>query len=225
MEPFKKFSLLKETESVTSYNTTMETIKIIDEKTIERNGIKYVPEKAEEPKFKVGQWVVFLPEKAKDMHLYTDFWNAPHIMRILKITNADNYLHFDENQDPYNNGDKSSNVCDCFRPATKEEIEAHLRKICDEKYIGKKARSLCSNTENKVTKFYKYFEYNDSLQYYTENETWNSVVYEQGEFAEIIPDKKPKPVTRKDFEEFLAAYEGNYFNGFAMSSFLNDYLF
>lgn len=191
----------------------METIKIIDEKTIERNGIKYVPEKAEETKFKVGQWVVFLPEKAKDMHLYTDFWNAPHIMRILKITNADNYLHFDENQDPYNNGDKSSNVCDCFRPATKEEIEAHLRKICDEKGYKKGMKVKDANdglvsviTENEPEEYRPEYDSLVIRSRAKDHDYRVTNLYYNGKFAEILPDLKKKPETREEFEAFLDDY-------------------
>lgn len=194
----------------------METIKIIDEKTIERNGIKYVPEKAEKPEFKVGQWVI------------SDNAQPRTPARVLKIDGV--YLTFDN----YCGHQDSLAYRDWMRPATKEEIEAHLRKICEEKgyKAGVKIRNMINAERHTIKRAdFTYYMNDDSLHCSTPEEEWrhrehsNPAIYYQGEFAEVIPDKKPKPVTRKDFEEFLAAYEGNYFNGFAMSSFLNDYLF
>lgn len=215
----------------------METIKIIDEKTIERNGIKYVPDKAEEPEFKVGQWVKVARDGQNASNENSKFisylgiyairtWRAD----VFKIASGlKPFSDPDISRGSYLLTDAENNEVgnvyeEGLRPATKEEIEAHLRKIC-ERYVGKKVKSLNSGETRTVKGFYEYNVESDTL-FYNDVKTENiASIYKQGKFAEIIPDKKPKPVTREDFEKFLAAYEGNYFNGFAMSSFLNDYLF
>jgi hypothetical protein len=181
----------------------METIKIIDEKTIERNGIKYVPEKAEEPKFKVGQWVVFNPEIAKTIGYYTSFWNKPYVLRITDL--SDYTLHFSCDQHPEAGRASFSNHYKCFRPATPQEIESHLRSIC-EKYVGKKVKCLEDwkmkghLTSNK----FKYESHHDEFWMEDSEHPYLAIcVYKDGTFADILPSLKPKPETKEDYKDFI----------------------
>ena len=129
------------------------------------------------------------------------------------------YYHKDNDETFYvshiNNGTIYSNSVRSFEinspyykhcvPATPAEIESHLRKICYEKYIGKKVKdSFCAEIRKVGKRLFDYNPQNDSLSYYAEGHD-NIVVrvYKQGIFAEIIEDKKKKPETREEFEEFM----------------------
>jgi len=74
------------------------------------------------PDFKVGDWVVFNVEKAKEMNLYTNFWNKSHILKIDEINN--NSLSFNNS-----NLSNLSNHIKLFRLATPVEIESVQPKI------------------------------------------------------------------------------------------------
>jgi hypothetical protein len=159
-------------------------------------------EKELKPEFKVSAWYKF---------------NNHEEIKIFGAVDEDNtYL--------YDNEDTAYPKRSCT-PATPQEIESHLRSVCD-KYVGKKVKGLIGdyNAESILNSYASYEKIDDTFWMKNERHLW-VCLYSNGVFAEILPSLKPKPVTREDFEKFLAAYEGNYFNGFAMSSFLNDYLF
>lgn len=112
------------------------------------------------------------------------------------------------------------------RPATPQEIENHLRKICDEKYVGKRVidvpRNPCGGfiTGVVISKPHKY-PYNAK-----DDEFWmlyvdeygkesGTCVYCNGIFAEVAPLKSPKelPKTIEELGNLLNKYaydkEGN----------------
>ena len=97
------------------------------------------------------------------------------------------------------------NSFEYVRLATDKEIESHLRKICDEKYIGKKAKCLYDNDEQIITTKKHptgYDNYRDRFWMCEKNEK-GMLVYEQGIFAEIIPDKRKKPETKEERKKFM----------------------
>jgi len=89
---------------------------------------------------------------------------------------------------------------------TPAEIKSHLKKICDEKYIGKKVKCLIDNDIREVACFAIYLSSEDKLCYESIDEVI-MCVYHKGKFASIIPpDKKKLPKTREEFEKFLSEY-------------------
>jgi len=92
---------------------------------------------------------------------------------------------------------------------TPQEIESNLRKIADEKYIGKKVKSLSKGWEFTYTKELWYDEDEDILHMTAKEKEWEGrcsdpAIYEAGKWAEILPSKKARPVTRDGFEKFVA---------------------
>jgi len=162
------------------------------------------------PEFKVGDWVIgknrCLPKK-------------PSLIRKFYEYNLMDY-------DDFEGATKQIAWKGYIRPATKEEIESHLRKIC-EKYIGKKVKCLhCgeytiintphpSGYDKKYDQFWMIASNSDGV-----------CVYEQGKFASIIPDKKKLPKTREEFEVFLNDYDYERAicdDEFTINIYLNEY--
>ena len=109
---------------------------------------------------------------------------------------------------------------DYSRHATPQEIEQHLRKICTDKGLMKNGVHLKSPRGYLFT-----FNKSHCVVYCKEHEAFYSggmALYDEGKFAEIIPDKKRLPVTREEFATFLADFtnRGNYVTRHA---FLDDY--
>lgn len=110
------------------------------------------------------------------------------------------------------------------RPTTPQEIESHLRKICDEKYIGKEVRDLAWDNEIFVPlQFHEYESFCDKIWY--THDRGIIKLYGSGQFAEIIPEKKRLPKTREEFEKFYQDWEYSKYSvsptGF--NEFLNEY--
>jgi len=108
---------------------------------------------------------------------------------------------------------------------TKEEIEAHLKEICD-KYIGKRilVQTFDDGTSDIVKEFLSYEPEGDTMRYLGEG-NYTIYPYDQGKFAEIIPDKKKLPKTREEFKEFLCGYyvSDAYTSNANMEEFLDQY--
>jgi len=173
-------------------------------------------EERHKPEFKVGQWV---------------YWkgNNSTYGRILK--------HCDEFEDSWeldctgkksNNGRHTSCTEKLLRLATPAEIESHLKKICDEKYIGKKIECLFDNKEFiPIKKSHRnpYIKNGDSYWMVNKNDR-GICVYKQGKFAEIIPDKRILPKAKIEFVPFLKDYNielKNCDDEFTINKFLNQY--
>jgi len=139
------------------------------------------------PEFKVGDWVIgenrCLPKK-------------PSLIRKFYEYNLMDY-------DDFEGATKQIAWKGYIRHATKEEIESHLKKICDEKYIGKKVKCLVEERDEKIIGGFKEYRYNEDCMIYTDEAGLNMFVYDQGKFAEIIPDKKKLPKTREELKELL----------------------
>jgi len=110
---------------------------------------------------------------------------------------------------------------------TKEEIESHLRKICDEKYIGKKVKCLHRGEYTIISTPHPsgYDKIYDQFWMIASNSD-GVCVYEQGKFASIIEDKKKLPKTREEFEVFLNDYDYERAicdDEFTINIYLNEY--
>jgi len=157
------------------------------------------PTKGEEPKpmFKVGQWVTDDYYKEVIRFGYTE--------KDGRVYDTNGYLR--------NVGVKY------LRHATPQEIESHLRKICDDKYIGKKVK--CLSTGRGIIKEYNVYEFKGDTLWYTDNYGSPMMVYRSGKFAEIIPEKKKLPKTKEEFNSFLGAYCNRHTS--SVAEFLKDY--
>lgn len=112
----------------------------------------------------------------------------------------------------FNDCGNSYDKCDLCSP-TPQEIEAHLRKICDEKYVGKKARCLSYGKDIDTIKEFKRYDevdrhYNPDQMIYNSESGRLMVVYLHGKFAEIVPDEpKELPKTLEELERLLIHFK------------------
>ena len=171
-------------------------------------------EEKHEPEFKVGDWAGY---KTVDGRI--------HLFKIDHFENNRVYgQSFEYEDDLYR---VTWECCtDGLISVTKEEIEAHLKRICNKRYIGKKARCLIDNEDIKRIECFAEYDYDDDSIVYNDKDSRNMYIYQQGKFAEIIPDKKKRPETRAEFEEFLIAYNNNRlipFEDLNYYEFLNQY--
>jgi hypothetical protein len=154
-----------------------------------------------EPKFKVGDWVIRTSD-ACGIHF------LGKVFRIVEIGESPEGELRENNEA----GDYVGTHCiSSCRLATLQQIEDHLKKICDEKYIGKKVRSLYFTPrefyEGVCKSFYEYEVDKDKMWY--DCGSIRAIVYEQGKWAEIIPDvpdKKKLPKTKEELKEFCSRW-------------------
>jgi hypothetical protein len=153
----------------------MKTFTVIDENKIMVDDKLFIHLEDEKPTFSVGQWVIGNKSPLKPL-------------QPCLITKIEGHLIF------YNENGNETYQAVGIRPATQQEIELHLRKICDEKYIGKKVKCLesgCScNSRTNIVSYFKRFNLDDNVMYYNCIKGFEIVVYKEGKFAEIIPNKK-----------------------------------
>jgi hypothetical protein len=101
-----------------------------------------------------------------------------------------------------------ANYC---RHATPQEIETHLRKICDEKYVGKKVDTIYGYTDTPL-RFSNYVSSTDELVYFSKD-MYSITIYKQGKFAELVPDEfKELPKTIEEIEALMIKYGESIFN-------------
>ena len=141
-------------------------------------------EEKHEPEFKVPGWYVSEPNEIFYAVSKEKLYDADYVWLHTMNKTGTRY---------------GSRFC---RPATPAEIESHLRKICDEKYVGKKVKCLFEG-EFIVESFWKYDSYDDKIWYREKDNIQPVCVYDQGKFAEIISDKKKLPKTREEFKIIL----------------------
>ena len=111
-----------------------------------------------------------------------------------------------------------------IRHATSQEIESHLRKICDEKYIGKKVADSFSGTCG-YARYFDFYDFKTDCVYY-KNFGNGVCVYRQGKFAEIILDKRPLPKTKEELKDTLFRFNQKYSRtplADTLTEFLEDY--
>jgi len=188
----------------------MNTI-IIDEKTVQVDGVKYV---REEPQFKVGQWVV--------VNSIEDYSRNPigDIGRVYPDNSKDydcRVIVYGVSEDNIGNGQNYSTL----RPATKDEIEQHLIKVAKEKYPnGCKVKSALYGD------LFIYNELNIFDYEIKNDQLWlqGMCLYNKGKWAEILPSKKPLPKTKEELNIMLNDFLTN-LSGTRNSvlKFLEDY--
>jgi hypothetical protein len=117
-----------------------------------------------------------------------------------------------------------------IRHATEEEIESYLRKVCDEKYVGKKVKGFADAQTGIINTTPAAQPYVDFLDRYwmSSNEGWYICVYEKGKFAEIVeePKKKPLPKTKEELKSALIEFGLNYTDDATrgeVEEFINQY--
>ena len=177
----------------------------------------YKVESESEPEFKVGQWGAYRNGDIFYLFLIHHFEGDS--------VYGQDFIDIDDIYAVDYQCDKRHLVS--FPPA---EIESHLRKICDQKYIGKKVKDVWNESIRKVGEFYAYYFDDDRLEYYDVNNAQYVIrPYRQGKFAEIIPDKKPLPKTRGEFAEFLDHFWDSFPDGIILvrepyiKEFINEY--
>jgi hypothetical protein len=193
-------------------------IKVSDT-IIDIDGEIYEKKPKLEPKFKISDWV---------------YWSGqvPTIGRISK--------HCDEFADSWtlDNFEGNSIYSSCsesnLRLATNEEIELHLRKIIEKKYVGKNIRCLRTNkiltviNEKYMDGYGHSWGYNskeDSFNVASPYVEWfkntsNPVVYMNGKWADIVT-KKSLPTTKEELKAILIDFYGC--DSMNIEEFLEEY--
>ena len=171
----------------------MKTIKVIDDKTIEVDGKRYVEVPEPQTEFKVGQYII------------ADGDSIPR--RITRATSAiiecDKYFYY-----PW-----------AVRLATPAEIEAHLKKEAERRgYKGKRVKSAGDGHTDTVIDICEFI----SGTLYGDGANGRHVIlYDRGKWAEILPDKKKLPKTREEFMKFLGDYTNRHCS--TVQNFLDQY--
>ena len=144
-------------------------------------------QKQEKLKFKIGDWVVW-------------FGGKPTIGRIKKhcLEFGDSWELTDIPKDSKGKYTSCSEVS--LRLATKQEVKDHLISIAISKgfVLGAKYKNLTGNI-NIVDEQLTYSRFGDNTIDSGFNSGW---IYCDGEWAEVLPDKKKLPKTKKEFHKF-----------------------
>ena len=164
------------------------------------NATKEVFAFCDEPKqeFRVGQWCYYDNPKGKGI---------PFVFRIEEVSNDGTDLLRKSVDLTFTNGIEWLPYRHC-RHATPQEIEQHLRKICDEKGYKKGTKIKCVMFPEREIfelsgEFQYWLEYDRLVDIATNNSSYVPAIYNEGKFAEIIPPKKPLPKTRDEYMKFI----------------------
>lgn len=155
------------------------------------------------PKFKVGDWIIS-KEHPQD-----------GVVRISEILG--NILYFIGNSSSGN--EFHSEIKSQFvRLATSQEIEKHLVKLAEKKGFkeGVKYYDAEFGGQCKMRSKFHYY-YNDDAM----TDGCGGWIYYKGEWATIIPDKKPLPKTKEEFMNFLGTYCNRHCK--SVQEFLDEY--
>jgi len=166
-----------------------------------------------EPEFKIGDWVIAVCNSAKNFRYLLRFErrSGEHYCGLFVSIGGSTAIpngYFDYIE----------------RHATPKEIESHLRKICDEKYIGKKVADSFSGTCG-YARYFDFYDFKTDCVYY-KNFGNGVCVYRQGKFAEIILDKRPLPKTKEELKDTLFRFNQKYSRtplADTLTEFLEDY--
>ena len=174
----------------------MEKIERINDRVILVDGVKYrmAGNKSPEFTFKVGDWII-----ARE---YNHFPREPS--RITKLQGM--VFWCDSMSGKGKEYDVWRGSVLLIRYAFPLEVEFHLRMICNERYVGKRVK--CLNGEiHFIIKISGYVTESDCLWYGDDN-GMSVVVYKQGNFAEVIPDKE-NSVVAADFDPIKNSFFDN----------------
>ncbi len=179
------------------------------------------PWKEDKPEFKVGDWVCLKKEHIDN-----------NKGRVLSI----DYKGQVAIQIPeYSYDEKFYERIDDLRLMTVEEIESHLKKICDEKGYKEGTKIRCMDKGNIRTlerpEEWFYNNSTDSFHGCTPQSEWeggysNPWIYHQGKFAALVPDKKKLPKTKTELIDFITHYEDvrhGCLEGISISNFFDQY--
>jgi hypothetical protein len=136
----------------------------------------------EKPYFRIGQWAI----RTTDM-------GGPHYKnRMFKIDSISTTTI----------GEGTITHCkNSCRPATVKEIADHLRGICDIKYVGKNVFPVGMSCDYRIYEWHSYDSPNDRVYYVSSHGT--VCVYSKGLFADLAPEKKKLPRTKKELVSLL----------------------
>jgi hypothetical protein len=184
----------------------MKKIEFLNERTVLVDGETFrrtLPYSIPKPRFKVGDWIVANMEDGEEIH------------RIKKIY-SDSLVYDDNPSSAHYEYEKA-----VHRLATIEEIESHLIKTAENMgYTGGqnliRINDRCSSYIGRQSN--NHFIYRADIDRLEMNGTG---IYEEGKWAEIIPDKKPIPKTKDDLYEFLVAFTNHHNDDY--QDFLDQY--
>ena len=184
----------------------MKKVKEISENEVRIDGSLYRKVEEPKPEFKVGDWVI----AKKRYELEPEFFP---IFRIEEVSNQNEFWLRPQV------GKTTGTMAECCRYATPQEIESHLRKICDEKGFkeGVRFRKPWNNETGVCGSNITYLLDQDVLTY---SDKYPGDIYKEGEFAEIISEKKRLPKTK---EELKKAFNDYFLGEKNFKDFLEDY--
>ena len=206
----------------------MKTIKVIDDKTIEVDGKRYVEVPEPQTEFKVGQWLMIqhmghICAIHSDGFKWAGFKAGQHPDKTQPVRLIEkrkmNYpdMHIVE---------QSGNVFlfaykEAFRLATPAEIEAHLKEEAERRgykpgvRIKYMLQGGLSDIHERIITIrdidFRYDSLEDELCLYSCG-NFSARLYSQGKWAEILPDKKKLPKTKEGYKDFSKDCINFYFN-------------
>ena len=159
----------------------------IDNRTFKFGDLSIKPVEPEF-EFKVGQWVI-----AKEKYF------RPYSPQLIISIGTDMYNIVQYNYfDDFDKTEKNGCTGNYLRHATPQEIEQHLRKICDEKGYKVGVRvNLKSCGKYVCDIMHNNYSYNATQDAFF---IGGATIYTKGEFAEIVPEKKKLPKTKMELE-------------------------
>jgi len=166
----------------------MKTIKRIDSTTVEVDGKRYLLETSKEPKFEVGKWY------------YCSEYSIPN--QIFRITlDEGTWVYYDCHTGIHGRFAKLSCIYQSSVPATKEQIESHLREVLVQKGFKEGIKVKHMERDSVFTlersKDWRYSEMTDSFHCCISGSEWeknysNPQIYSKGKFAEIVVNDSKK---------------------------------
>ena len=172
----------------------MDVRNAIDNRTFKLGDLTIKPVEPE-PEFKVGDWVVL--------------GSTGETNRIREING--NNLRYDD-------GCYHQEFRGFIRHATPQEIEYHLKNICEEKYNHCIVRDINCPVSVSIGDIIQQ-SYNQMSDTYYIN---GCVVYRQGKFADIVPEKKKLPKTKQELRRIVITAMSAP-DGASVDDFMNDY--
>lgn len=123
-----------------------------------------------------------------------------------------------------NKGENVRSNPDYLKFATPQEIESHLIKIAKEKGFGSRTYYIDPNnrTKHHLGTDPK-FEYIKSERTAFLTDGWGGAVYQDGKWAEIIPEKKKLPKTKAELYSFMVNFHPTLAEAGRVKKFLEDY--
>ena len=204
----------------------MKTIKVIDDKTIEVDGKRYAEVLEPQAEFKVGQWLMIqhmghICSIHSDGFEWAGFKAGQHpdktqpvrLIEKRKMNYPDMHI-VEQSGNVFLFSDKEA-----FRLATPAEIEAHLKKEAERRgYKGKRVKSAGDGHTDTVIDICEFI----SGTLYGDGANGRHVIlYDRGQWAEILPDKKKLPKTKEESMKFLGDYTNRHCS--TVQNFLDQY--